>query len=35
MSDNPDKNTTIAQVYGELFGSVADTPRDARTNTDA
>ena len=30
MSDNPDKNTTIAQVYGEFFGSVADTLRDAR-----
>ena len=31
MSDKPDKkNTTIAQVYGEFFGSVADTLRDAR-----
>ena len=30
MSDDPDKNTTIAQVYGEFFGSVADTLRDAR-----
>ena len=30
MSDNPDKNTTIAQVYGEFVGSVADTLRDAR-----
>ena len=30
MSDKPDENVIISAVYGEFFGSIADTLRDAR-----